>query len=125
MQGCTTRTIGCDLGDRRSHICVLSVSGTVQKRCTASTTRSGMTKFFEGLGQIVPLKTIAGAAKSVGKAVKFNEPTHYAGEVTGQEEADRASVLVAEAKKAHPDHPLDYGEALTLAREEMETGSQV
>ena len=50
MQGSTTRTVGCDLGDRRSHICVLGESGEVLKRCTASTTRSGMTKFFEGLG---------------------------------------------------------------------------
>lgn len=49
MQGFTTTTVGCDLGDRRSHICVLSPSGTVQKRCTVSTTRSGMTKFFKRL----------------------------------------------------------------------------
>jgi transposase len=38
-------TIGCDLGDKTSEICVLRVDGT-KERSTARTTRKGMTEFF-------------------------------------------------------------------------------
>lgn len=46
MKKSNTITVGCDLGDRRSHLCLLSAAGEVLKRRTVSTTRAGMTKFF-------------------------------------------------------------------------------
>ena len=41
-------TIGCDLGDRTSHLCVLSPEGAVLKRAKlASTTRVFRTSFSQ------------------------------------------------------------------------------
>ena len=39
-------TIGCDLGDKKSAVCVLGADGQVVERTEARTTRAGMTKFF-------------------------------------------------------------------------------
>lgn len=41
-------TIGLDLGDRRSHVCVLDRNGEVVTRTDIGTTRPSMTKFFRG-----------------------------------------------------------------------------
>lgn len=39
-------TIGCDLGDRKSEICVLDTTGEVKERRSVGTSRKGMTPFF-------------------------------------------------------------------------------
>jgi transposase len=41
-------TIGCDLGDRWSEVCVLAADGTVQERARVRTTPEGVRKFYEG-----------------------------------------------------------------------------
>src|SRR5262245_58795298 len=41
-----TETIGCDLGDKRSEVCVLDADGEVKDRATIRTTRRDMTLFF-------------------------------------------------------------------------------
>ena len=40
-------TIGIDLGDRKSHICVLDSSGEVLEEGTVATTEAGLRKPFE------------------------------------------------------------------------------
>jgi transposase len=42
----TSETIGCDLGDKTSEICVLDVEGNVKRRTTVRTTRRAMTTLF-------------------------------------------------------------------------------
>jgi len=37
----TQETIGCDLGDKKSEICVLSADGKVKERASVRTTRPG------------------------------------------------------------------------------------
>jgi transposase len=50
-------TIGLDLGDRRSHVCVLDEHGAVVTRTDIATTPAGMTRFFEGYaGAIVVME---------------------------------------------------------------------
>lgn len=44
----TTETIGCDLGDRYSHLCVLDISGQVTERARVKTSQSGFRKWFAG-----------------------------------------------------------------------------
>lgn len=44
----TRETIGCDLGDRQSELCVLSVDGVLTRPSPIKTTREGMRAFFEG-----------------------------------------------------------------------------
>jgi transposase len=39
-------TIGCDLGDKKSEICVLGAEGKVKERTSVRTNRKGMTDFF-------------------------------------------------------------------------------
>lgn len=46
MTETTTETIGCDLGDKRSEICVLDAEGRVALRTSVATTRKGITGFF-------------------------------------------------------------------------------
>jgi transposase len=46
MANITTETIGCDLGDKRSEICVLDADGKVRLRAAVRTTRKGITEFF-------------------------------------------------------------------------------
>jgi transposase len=46
MANNTSETIGCDLGDKTSQICVLDAEGKVRQRATLKTTRQGMTVFF-------------------------------------------------------------------------------
>lgn len=46
MANTTIETIGCDLGDKKSEICVLDVEGKVKLRASVRTTRKGMTVFF-------------------------------------------------------------------------------
>lgn len=46
MKNTTNLTIGLDLGDRRSHVCVLDEDGAVLKRTEVGTTRPAMTKLF-------------------------------------------------------------------------------
>lgn len=41
-----TETIGCDLGDKRSELCILLFDGTVQRPEPLKTTRKDFTKFF-------------------------------------------------------------------------------
>lgn len=41
-------TIGCDLGDKKSELCVISPSGEVTLRGKIPTTREGMSTFFSG-----------------------------------------------------------------------------
>ena len=45
MENFTTETIGCDLGDKTSEICVLGAEGR-KKRATVRTTRAAMRLFF-------------------------------------------------------------------------------
>lgn len=42
----TSETIGCDLGDKKSEICVLGTDGEVKERTSVRTNRKGMTAFF-------------------------------------------------------------------------------
>ena len=51
MTGTITKTIGCDLGDRYSHVCVLDACGAVETRARLATSRSGFTKWFGGIGR--------------------------------------------------------------------------
>ncbi len=45
MENSTTETIGCDLGDKMSDVCVMDVAGRTRRARVAST-RKGMTTFF-------------------------------------------------------------------------------
>jgi transposase len=45
MENSTTETIGCDLGDKMSEVCVLSADGT-KERASVRTTKAGMRLFF-------------------------------------------------------------------------------
>jgi len=45
----TTTIIGCDLGDRSSHLCLLGIDGTVLRRTKIASTRRAFHKFFTGL----------------------------------------------------------------------------
>jgi transposase len=45
MENSTTETIGCDLGDKMSEVCVLSANGS-QQRMSLRTTRAAMRLFF-------------------------------------------------------------------------------
>ena len=49
MKQDTMRTIGCDLGDRTSHLCVLSPEGAVLKRSKLASTTRAFEAFFSGL----------------------------------------------------------------------------
>jgi transposase len=42
----TSETIGCDLGDKTSQICVLDEDGKVIRRASARTTKKGLAEFF-------------------------------------------------------------------------------
>src|SRR4029450_10740385 len=39
-------TIGCDLGDKRSEVCVLDAEGNVRQRASVRTTMKGLREFF-------------------------------------------------------------------------------
>ena len=41
-----TTTIGCDLGDRSSHLCVLGPDGDVTLQCTVPTNRAAFEAWF-------------------------------------------------------------------------------
>jgi transposase len=45
MENSTTETIGCDLGDKMSDVCVMDAAGRTRRARVAST-RKGMTTFF-------------------------------------------------------------------------------
>ena len=49
MTSITTKTIGCDLGDKYSHVCVLDASGQVETRARLATSRTGFAKWFKGV----------------------------------------------------------------------------
>ena len=42
-----TMIIGCDLGDRKSDLCIMTGEGQVVERRKVATTRRGFRKFFE------------------------------------------------------------------------------
>lgn len=42
----TTETIGCDLGDKKSELCVIDADGKVSRRTSVRTTRKAMTEYF-------------------------------------------------------------------------------
>jgi len=44
-----TKTVGCDLGDRFSHVCVLNDLGNVEARARLSTSRAGFRKWFAAM----------------------------------------------------------------------------
>ena len=46
MKTSTTTTLGCDLGDKQSHVCELDAEGKVTRRRTVSTTKNAFEKFF-------------------------------------------------------------------------------
>jgi transposase len=46
MTNTTTETIGCDLGDKKSEICVLDAEGEVKQRVSIHTTAKAMAAFF-------------------------------------------------------------------------------
>jgi len=43
-----TKTIGCDLGEKYSHLCVLDISGEVIERARIKTSQAGFRKWFAG-----------------------------------------------------------------------------
>jgi transposase len=45
-----TKTVGCDLGDRYSQLCVLDAGGAVESRVRVATSRAGLSKWFDGVG---------------------------------------------------------------------------
>lgn len=45
-----TKTVGCDLGDKYSHVCVLDADGEVESEARLVTSRAGFCKWFRGLG---------------------------------------------------------------------------
>jgi len=45
-----TRTIGCDLGDRYSYLCVLDAAGEVETRARVATSQAGFSKWFKAVG---------------------------------------------------------------------------
>ena len=49
MTGNITKTVGCDLGDKYSHVCVLDDRGDVEQRARLVTSRAGFTKWFSPL----------------------------------------------------------------------------
>lgn len=49
MEKNTTKTIGCDLGDKFSHVCVLDDLGQVETRARLTTSRAGFRKWFATL----------------------------------------------------------------------------
>ena len=51
-EGMGAWTVGMDLGDRTSHICVLDEGGTVVERVKVETTREGVRKWFEGAARM-------------------------------------------------------------------------
>ena len=51
MTGNITRTVGCDLGDRYSHVYVLDATGQVVDRARLVTSQSGFSKWFRGLAR--------------------------------------------------------------------------
>jgi transposase len=57
MTNNTIETIGCDLGDKRSEICVVGVDGEVLERRTVQTTRKAMAAFFERAASHVVIET--------------------------------------------------------------------
>lgn len=56
MTNNTSETIGCDLGDKTSQICVLDAEGNVQQRASVRTTRKGMATFFARAGAHVVIE---------------------------------------------------------------------
>lgn len=46
MTDLITETIGCDLGDKQSELCILQASGELQRPAAVKTTRKGFTEFF-------------------------------------------------------------------------------
>jgi len=50
MTGNITKTVGCDLGDRYSHLCVLDGGGGVERRVRLATSRAALAKWFGGVG---------------------------------------------------------------------------
>ena len=46
----TTMTIGIDLGDRKSHICVLDAVGEIAEESRSATTPKALRARFEGFG---------------------------------------------------------------------------
>lgn len=52
------KTVGCDLGDKFSHVCVLDDAGQVEQRARLTTTRASFRKWFSGSGpQRVAIET--------------------------------------------------------------------
>jgi transposase len=49
MTGSITKTVGCDLGDRYSHVCVVDERGDVEQRARLVTSRAAFTKWFSPL----------------------------------------------------------------------------
>lgn len=50
MTNAITETMGCDLGDKYSHLCVLDAQGQVRDRARIRTTQAGFRKWFAGRG---------------------------------------------------------------------------
>jgi len=46
-----TKTIGCDLGDKHSHVCVLNGAGEVEGRARFATSQAGFSKWFKGIAR--------------------------------------------------------------------------
>ena len=51
MTGIITKTVGCDLGDRYSQVCLLDATGAVEARARVTTSKAGFRKWFERVGQ--------------------------------------------------------------------------
>jgi transposase len=73
-------TIGCDLGDKRSEVCVLDADGNVTQRTSVRTTRKGMTEFFARAAAHVVIEVgahsrwVAALLKQLGHRVTVANP---------------------------------------------------
>jgi transposase len=73
-------TIGCDLGDKRSEVCVLDAEGNVTMRASVRTTRKGMTEFFTRVAAHVVIEVgahsrwVAALLKQLGHRVTVANP---------------------------------------------------
>jgi transposase len=78
-----TTTIGCDLGDKTSHVCILDEHGDVLERGTFTTTKRGVEKFFsKHAGALVVVEAgthsrwVSTLVKQLGCEVLVGNPRH-------------------------------------------------
>lgn len=65
-----TRTVGCDLGDSYSHLCVLGARGEVESRARIRTSPVGFAKWFSGLAGTVVVMEVGTHSRWVSKLLE-------------------------------------------------------